>query len=157
MAETLKTFVGARLAVDRDRNGPSDLTAEDDALVSLLAGAGVSDPKGRAHFVEALRDHLLASQPNAAATTTSAASDEAAYKTDMRATEEDSLTSDSSLQQEGEVVQAENTKQSPLLGSEQHSGHHHGIASHGHRAFLIDDSNPAASTDTKHEASKQTA
>ena len=156
MAETLKTFVGARLAVDKDRKEPSDLTAEDDALVSLLAGAGVSDPKGRGHFAEALRDHLLASQPRAAAATISTASDEAAVETDLGATGDGTLTSDPFLQQEGEIVEAESTEQSPLPGSGQHSGHTHGIASHGHRAFLIDESNPAAgSADTKHDASKQ--
>ncbi len=47
MTETLKTFVGARLAVDKDRKETSDVAAEDDALVSLLAGAGISDPNGR--------------------------------------------------------------------------------------------------------------
>ncbi|KAL0050131.1 hypothetical protein WJX82_004900 [Trebouxia sp. C0006] len=63
MTETLKTFVGARLAVDKDRKETSDVAAEDDALVSLLAGAGISDPNGRGHFAQALREHLLSTHP----------------------------------------------------------------------------------------------
>ena len=134
MTETLKTFVGARLAVDKARSdAASDFSAEDDALVSLLAGAGISDPNGRAHFAQALREHLLASQ-----------------RTGDSASQADSGTtgdgSSSASLQDGKDDQMESVR-----SAEPAETHHaHGISSHGHRAFLIDDSNPAtASADQK--------
>ena len=137
MTETLKTFVGARLAVDKDRAAAaSDLSAEDDALVSLLAGAGISDPSGRAHFAQALREHLLASGSQRTVSQLTAAADSAS-QANFAATGGGSPAS----LQDGEVVQPESTKQN-AEPSETH--HAHGIPSHGHRAFLVEDSNPAA-------------
>ena len=141
MTETLKTFVGARMAVDRDRGQvPSaDATAEDDALVSLLSGAGVSDPKGRAHFAQALRDHLLEMQVQ----------DSVASNTDAAVgvqTGTDSMQSGNEQQQ-----------QSTAAHQSEH-GHQHGIASHAHRAFLTDDVGSTADEPSKQDASsKQTA
>lgn len=143
MAETLKKFVGASLAMAKDRSdSAADWSAQDDALVSLLAGAGISDPNGRAHFARALREHaLLASQ-----------SDDAASDFGVRDDRRDSPANSS----DGEDVQMvqETTTQHAETAETQHA---HGIASHGHRAFLIDESNPAkGSADGKSDqASKQ--
>lgn len=136
MTETLKKFVGASLAVAKDRSDAAvDLSAQDDALVSLLAGAGISDPNGRAHFAQALREHaLLALQ-----------SDDAASELGVT---NQSRNSPANLSHgPGEDVQLESTAQHAEAAETQHA---HGITSHGHRAFLIDDSNPAAgSSDEK--------
>lgn len=139
MSETLKTFVGARLAVDKERtNTVADMSAEDNALVSLLAGAGISDPNGRAHFVQALREHLLASGPQASAATANASADEAALQAELRTTGQDN--SPGNLQDEDSVqLGGMNQNSEPIT-----TPHAHGISSHGHRAFLIDDSNPEA-------------
>lgn len=138
MTETLKTFVGARLAVDKDRGQVplADATAEDEALVTLLSGAGVSDPKGRAHFAQALRDHLLETQMQ-----------DSVADTDVDAqTGTDSLQSDSEQQQ-----------QSTAAHQSEH-GHQHGIASHAHRASLTDEVGSTADEPNKQDASsKQTA
>lgn len=151
MTETLKTFVGARLAVDKERSdAASDLSAEDDALVSLLAGAGISDPNGRAHFAQALREHLLASQRTGNVSQASSATDDSASQAEFGTTGDGS--SSASLQ-DGKDDQTESMK-----SAEPAETHHaHGISSHGHRAFLIDDSNPAAtSADQKSDhASRQ--
>ena len=141
MTETLKTFVGARLAVDKDRSdAASDLSAEDDALVSLLAGAGISDPNGRAHFVQALREHLLASHRTGIVSQGSSDTDNSATQADSGMTVDDS--SPANLQA-GKHDQPDSLK----LTEEPAETHHaHGISSHGHRAFLIDDSNPATAS-----------
>ena len=148
MTETLKTFVGARLAVDKDRKETSDVTAEDDALVSLLSGAGISDPKGRAHFAQALREHLLASktkQPISIGTDTAASNRPTVTAGDASSAATingNNMQTDSNLQQESEPAKS---GQSSVPAESQHAGHaHHGISSHGHRAFLIDENNQAA-------------
>ncbi len=159
MTEILKTFVGARLAVDKDRKDTSDVTVEDDALVSLLAGAGISDPNGRAHFVRALREHLLdvkTKQTISIGTQTSASE-----ATSGVSGTDGSLQTDSNGQQGSEQAQADAKSQSSVPNESQHAGHaHHGISSHGHRAFLIDENNQAAGHDAKKtegSESKQTA
>lgn len=141
MTETLKKFVGASLAVAKTRSGAAaDLSAQDDALVSLLAGAGISDPNGRAHFAQALREHaLLASQGDDA----------------ELGVRDDRGNSPANLSDgPGDDAQLESTTQHAEAAETQHA---HGITSHGHRAFLIDDSNPATgSADNKSDqASKQ--
>lgn len=148
MATTLETFVGARLAIDKDRKEvPADLTAEDDALVNLLSGAGVTDPQGRAHFVAALREHLLSTQarPN------TASGNQASSQTDVGSDEEaprgvrgDTTTGAETQSTDGQLVdasveaaiagKASSQKRPPL-----HGHTHHGISSHGHRAFLVDE------------------
>ena len=153
MADTLKTFVGARLAVDKDRSEPSDVAAEDAALVSLLAGAGISDSDGRAHFAQVLRKHLLTPVVSTAATsavTGSASNAGASSSTEM--------SDEFPLQQDRDTDQSASSGTAGLSGGPQHAGHTHGIASHGHRAFLIDDNNPAAgSTDkSSHNSGQQT-
>lgn len=138
MSETLKTFVGARLAVDKERSSTAaDMSAEDNALVSLLAGAGISDPNGRAHFVQALREHLLASGSQAVPATASA-------EAEASQAEPDTTGQDSSpgKLQDGGGIQPGSINQNTEPTKKPHV--HHGIPSHGHRAFLIDDSNPAA-------------
>lgn len=141
MTETLKTFVGARLAVDKDRSDAvSDLSAEDDALVSLLAGAGISDPSGRAHFAQALREHLLASQRTGSVSQASTATDDSASEADSGTTGDGS--SPTNLQ-DGKDDQLEGVEQNVELAETRRA---HGITSHGHRAFLIDDSNPATAS-----------
>ena len=141
MTETLKTFVGARLAVDKDRGQflRADATAEDEALVTLLSGAGVSDPKGRAHFAQALRDHLLEMQVK----------DSVASNADA---DVDAQTGTDSMQSGNEQQQ-----QSTSTHQSEH-GHQHGIASHAHRAFLTDEVDSKADEPNKQDASsKQTA
>ncbi|KAL3131978.1 hypothetical protein ABBQ38_007673 [Trebouxia sp. C0009 RCD-2024] len=140
MSETLRTFVGARLAVDKQRSSTvADMSAEDNALVSLLAGAGISDPNGRAHFVQALREHLLASGSQAGPAAASAEAGKAASQAEPDATGQD--VSPGNLQ-DGDGVQPGSINQNTETTKKPHA--HHGIPSHGHRAFLIDDSNPAA-------------
>ena len=140
MTETLTTFVGARLAVDKDRSDAvSDLSAEDDALVSLLAGAGISDPNGRAHFAQALREHLLASQRTGSVSQASTAADDSASEAGSGTTGDGR----SPTNQDGKGDQLESVEQK-AEPAETHRAH--GITSHGHRAFLIDDSNPATAS-----------
>ena len=149
MTETLKTFVGARLAVDKDRSDvASDLSAEDDALVSLLAGAGISDPNGRAHFAQTLRNHLLASQRTGNVSPASTANDDSASPVNQGLTDDDSSPANLQDKKDDQPNSLEQTAEP----AETH--HVHGISSHGHRAFLIDDSNPATDQKSNH-ASKQ--
>ena len=139
MTETLKTFVGARMAVDKDRDPTQDNTAEDDALVSLLSGAGVSDPKGRAHFAQALRQHLLETQKQASISSNAGGAVAGQSGIDSR--------------------QAGKAQQQPGGGAHHNEhGHQHGIASHGHSAFLTEDTASNAGEAKKQESdSKQTA
>lgn len=157
MADTLKTFVGARLAVDKDRKEALDVTAEDDALVSLLSGAGIVDPNGRGHFAQALREHLLSTHPKHPISigSTKAAPDGSSAS---------AMTDDSSMQTAADLQQGQDAGQSDAITGmskpvdSQHASHaHHGISSHGHRAFLIDENNQAASAADKGSESKQTA
>ena len=138
MTATLQTFVGARLALDKDRQDvPADMTAEDDALVNLLSGAGITDPQGRAHFVSALREHLLSTQsrPSTAKaeeatgspSDTGSGSDNAAYIIGPDST-------DAEIEDAATFGRPSQKKQPPL-----HGHTHHGISSHGHRAFLVDE------------------
>ncbi|DBA95077.1 TPA: hypothetical protein ACH3X1_002590 [Trebouxia sp. C0004] len=157
MTETLKTFVGARLAVDKDRKETSDVAAEDDALVSLLAGAGISDPNGRGHFAQALREHLLSTHPKhpisiGSQTEASGASSESS------SSDGKSVQTDVDLQQKHDAVQSDAQTQPSVPVGNHNPGHaHHGISSHGHRAFLIDENNQAGNAADKGSESKQTA
>ena len=157
MTDTLKTFVGARLAVDKDRKEASDVTAEDDALVSLLAGAGIVDPNGRGHFAQALREHLLSTHPRHPILIGS-------RKAAPDGSSASAVTDDSSMQTAADFQQGQDAGQSDAITGmskpvdSQHASHaHHGISSHGHRAFLIDENNQAASAADKGSESKQTA
>lgn len=142
MTTTLETFVGARLAIDRDRQEvPADLTAEDDALVNLLSGAGITDPQGRAHFVGALREHLLKTKARPDVVTTEEAK---STKTDVGSgsdttTKGDTQSGDSVGQVVDARVVAANSGKAGLKKPPIHGHSHHGISSHGHRAFLVDD------------------
>lgn len=138
MTETLRTFVGARLAVDKERSGAVvDMSAEDDALVSLLAGAGMSDSSGRAHFVQALREHLLASGSQASDSTASAGAAESTSKANLATTGHDDSPADL---EDRTIIRQHSIKEDTEPSKTPHA---HGISSHGHRAFLIDDSHPA--------------
>ncbi len=155
MTETLKTFVGARLAIDKDRKETSDVAAEDDALVSLLAGAGISDPNGRGHFAQALREHLLSTHPKHPISIGSqrGASD---ALSESSSSDGKSVQTDIDLQQSREAVQSDAQTRTSVPVESQNLGHaHHGIASHGHRAFLIDEHNQAGNTADKGSESKQ--
>ena len=156
MTETLKTFVGARLAVDKDRKDSSDVAAEDDALVSLLAGAGISDPNGRGHFAQALREHLLSTHPKHPI---SIGSQKAGSDSSSESSSSDgkSVQTDVNLQQRQDAVQSDAQTQTSVPVESQNPGHaHHGISSHGHRAFLIDENNQAGNAADKGSESKQT-
>lgn len=147
MTNTLETFVGARLAIERDRQeAPADPMAEDDALVNLLQGAGLTDPQGRAHFVAALRDHLLskqpkqgtaAAQPDQGGNPQTGPADAAGNPQQPIGAIPDSTTAASST-----VDGVKSNTQRPAAG---HMGHAHHIASHGRRAFLVDDEKPSNS------------
>ena len=157
MTETLKTFVGARLAVDKDRKDSSDVAAEDDALVSLLAGAGISDPNGRGHFAQALREHLQSTHPKHPI---SIGSQKAGSDSSSESSSSDgkSVQTDVNLQQRQDAVQSDSQSQTSVPVESRNPGHaHHGISSHGHRAFLIDENNQAGTAADKGSESKQTA
>ncbi len=156
MTETLKTFVGARLAVDKDRKETSDVAAEDDALVSLLAGAGISDPNGRGHFAQALREHLLSTHPKHPISIGSqrGASD---ALSESSSDSGNSVQTDVDLQQWQDAVQSDSQSQTSVPVEMRNPGHaHHGISSHGHRAFLIDENHQAGNAADKGSESKQT-
>lgn len=156
MTETLKTFVGARMAVDLDREPGNDRTAEDGALVSLISGAGVTDPKGQAHFVEALRQHLLSSETDAKVPAKPGTAASADVISDSNS---DKQPVDSSEQQDlSDHRQAVSGSQS---SSETPQGTHAhlGIASHGRRAFLTDQADlgshrPAQQEDASNQTGK---
>ncbi|DBA85435.1 TPA: hypothetical protein ACH3X2_006111 [Trebouxia sp. C0005] len=157
MTETLKTFVGARLAVDKDRKETSDVAAEDDALVSLLAGAGISDPNGRGHFAQALREHLLSTHPKHPISIGSQRGASVA-SSESSSANGNSVQTDVDLQQRQDAVQSDAQTQTSVPVESQNEGHaHHGISSHGHRAFLIDENNQAGNAADRGSESKQTA
>ena len=118
MTDTLRTFVGARLAIDKDRQQVSDATAEDDALVSLLIGSGMSDPN-----LDGTQPASNLEQLSTGANGQSGAKDQSAATS----------------------------------GTQHHAQGHHSISSHGHRAFLTDEANPAAGGHAKKDSSKQTS
>ena len=145
MTNTLETFVGARLAIERDRQeAPADPTAEDDALVNLLQGAGLTDPQGRAHFVAALREHLLSKRPKQSGA--AAQSDQGGTPQTIPAgvagdpQEPEGATPDSTIAASSTTDGKKSNTQRPPAG---HMGHAHHIASHGRRAFLVDDEKPS--------------
>ena len=144
MTTTLETFVGARLALDKDRQEePANLTAEDDALVNLLSGAGITDPQGRAHFVSALREHLLSTK-----TRPSTATAEEAMSINRDVPLDGDATTgvvDAKSAEYASANSADAGKSSQKAGAASHGHAHHGISSHGHRAFLVDDESSSGS------------
>ena len=144
MTTTLETFVGARLAIDKDRQEvPADLTAEDDALVNLLSGAGITDPQGRAHFVSALREHLLST--NTRPTTATAGEAIGINKDVPSGGDANTGVVDAKSAEYASSSSADAVKSSQKAAPASHGHTHHGISSHGHRAFLVDDESSSGS------------